>query len=222
MLKTLLHGRAAAYALAGVLPVTALLATAALAPSGLGIVSAAHAQTSGSTASDTAFVRALGAKLTAVVNGSGSVAEKKTQILPLLSNDVDVDSIGRFCLGRFWNTASPAQQQRYLTLFHQVLTNTITGKLGDYKGVGIAVGQANSQDGKTYVPTTITRPGQPPAAVQWVVSDASGAPKVVDVVAEGVSLSLTQRSDYASYLAHNGNNVDALLNALTRQVSRAS
>ncbi len=29
----------------------------------------------------------------------------------------------------------------------------------------------------------------------------SGSPKIVDVIAEGTSLRLTQRSDYASYLA---------------------
>ena len=58
--------------------------------------------------------------------------------------------------------------------------------------------------------------------MQWKISDSSGSPKVVDIIAEGVSLSLTQRSDYASYLAHNGNNVQALINALTRQVSRPS
>lgn len=211
MLKTTLRSGLSALALAGLL--------AAAAPFGLVPVSPALAQ---SASNDTAFVQSLSAKLVDVVNGPGSTAEKKTAVLPLLSQDVDVDSIARFCLGRFWRTATPAQQQQYLTLFHQVLVNTITGKLGDYKGVAIAVDPATQEDGASLVPTTITRPGQPTANVQWKVSDASGSPKVVDVIAEGVSLSLTQRSDYASYLAHNGNSVDALLAALSRQVSRSS
>lgn len=211
MLKTLTRGRPAVLAL-GI-----LLVGPTLAPLGLDSITPAHAQPS-----DTEFVRGLGARLTAVVNGPGSLGEKKAQVLPLLNQDVDVDGIGRFCLGRFWRTATPAQQARYLTLFHQVLVNSITGHLGEYKGVSIATGQASSADGKSTVPTVITRPGQPAANVEWVISDAGGSPKVVDVVAEGVSLSLTQRNDYTSYLAHNGNNVEALLNALSRQVSRAS
>ena len=219
MLKTITRGRPAAFALAALLPATTALAGPMLAPFGLTLVSSARAQ---SAAADTEFVRTLGTKLTSVVNGSGGAADKKAQVLPLLNQDVDVDGIGRFCLGRFWRTATPTQQTRYLTLFHQVLVNSITGHLGDYKGVSIAVGQATAEDGKSTVPTVITRPGQATANVQWVVSDASGSPKVVDVVAEGVSLSITQRNDYSSYLAHNGNNVDALLNALTRQVARAS
>lgn len=218
MLKTNIRFRAAATMLIALVPATVPVGALVLAPFGLAaMTSGAQAQ-----ASATAFVQALTTKLTSVVNGSGSTADKKTAILPMLSNDVDVDAIGRFCLGRFWRTATPAQQQRYLTLFHQVLANTITSKLGDYKGVSITTGTATMQDGKSAVPTVITRPGQPTANVQWIVSSESGSPKVVDIMAEGVSLSLTQRSDYASYLAHNGNNVDALLNALTRQVSRTT
>lgn len=218
MLKTNIRFRAAATMLVALVPATAPVGALILAPFGLAaLATGAQAQTSA-----TAFVQGLTTRLTAVVNGSGSAADKKTAILPMLSQDVDVDAIGRFCLGRYWRTATPAQQQRYLTLFHQVLVNSITGKLGDYKGVSITTGSATEQDGKSTVPTVISRPGQPTANVQWLVSSESGSPKVVDIVAEGVSLSLTQRSDYASYLAHNGNNVDALLNALSRQVSRTA
>nr|WP_239478746.1 ABC transporter substrate-binding protein [Lichenicola cladoniae] len=218
MLKTNIRFRATAAMLAALVPATASVGALVLAPVGLvALTSGAQAQ-----APAAAFVQGLTSRLTAVVNGSGSTADKKAAILPMLSQDVDVDAIGRFCLGRFWRTATPSQQQRYLTLFHQVLVNSITGKLGDYKGVSITTGSATVQDGKSTVPTVITRPGQPTANVQWMVSSESGSPKVVDIVAEGVSLSLTQRSDYASYLAHNGNNVDALLNALSRQVSRTS
>ena len=218
MLKTFNRLPAAAYVLAGLLP-AALVATPVLAPLGLALVPAAHAQ----SGSDTEFVRTLSVKLTAVVNGPGSTAEKKTQVLPLLSQDVDVDAIGRFCLGRFWRTATLEQQQRYLGLFHQVLVNSITGHLGDYKGVAISVGSATSQgDGRTSVPTVISRPGQPNTNVQWIVSDSSGSPKVVDVMAEGVSLSINERDDYTSYLARHGNSVDALITALSRQVAHAS
>ncbi|MGI4747655.1 MAG: MlaC/ttg2D family ABC transporter substrate-binding protein [Janthinobacterium lividum] len=218
MLKINIRFRAAATMLIALAPATAPIGALVLAPFGLAaLTSEAKAQ-----ASAAAFVQALTTRLTAVVNGSGSAADKKSAILPMLSQDVDVDAIGRFCLGRYWRTATPAQQQRYLTLFHQVLVNSITGKLGDYKGVSITTGSATMQDGKSSVPTVITRPGQPTTNVQWLVSSESGSPKVVDIVAEGVSLSLTQRSDYASYLAHNGNNVDALLNALSRQVSRTA
>ena len=56
---------------------------------------------------------------------------------------------------------------------------------------------------------------------QWVVEGTGGAMKVVDVVAEGTSLRLTQRSDYASFLSRHGDSIPELLSALQRQLDNA-
>jgi phospholipid transport system substrate-binding protein len=58
--------------------------------------------------------------------------------------------------------------------------------------------------------------------VDWVIEQPATAPKIVDVVAEGTSMRLTQRQDYASYLSQNGNNVDALIKAIVQQTARNS
>ena len=179
---------------------------------------AAFAQSAPGAAQATGFVQSLGNQLTAVVNGPGSVAQKRPQLTPLIEQAVDVNGIAQFCLGRFWRTATPAQRQQYTQLFHAVLFNSIIGHLGQFKGLSFAMTQTVQREGVTLVGTRITRPDQAPATVQWVVDDVGGRPKIVDVVAEGTSLRLTQRSDYASYLSRHGGNVDALITAMRRQV----
>ena len=172
---------------------------------------------------DTAFVRRLSEKLIAIINGPAPLAEKRQQILPLVDDNVDVDGIARFCLGRYWHQATPEQQQKFVALFHHVLLNSIAGKLGDYQGVRIATGASTPRgNGLTAVSTTIDRPGQPQTNVQWVIGHTTGSPKVADIIGEGVSLSITQRGDYSSYLQRNGNSIDALLKAMERQASHAS
>jgi phospholipid transport system substrate-binding protein len=166
----------------------------------------------------TAFVRTLGEQLVAVVNGPGTLAEKQARIAPLIERDVDVDGIGRFCLGRFWRTATAQQRQEYGQVFHRVLQDSIASRLGEFQGVGFAMTQTVQREGTTLVGTRITRPDQGPATVQWVVDEVDGHPKIVDVVAEGTSLRLTQRSDYGSYLQQHGDSVDALIAAMRRQV----
>ena len=52
------------------------------------------------------------------------------------------------------------------------------------------------------------------------ISDAARDTKVIDVIAEGTSLRLTQRSDYAAYLTRNNNDVDALINAMRQQLAQ--
>ncbi len=181
----------------------------------LGWIGRAVAQ---SPAQASAFVEQTGRALAAVANGPGTPEQKKAQLAAIVERSVDVDGVARFCLGRFWRQASPAQQQQYTTLFHRVLAANITGHLGEYRGVNFAMGRTTQAEGHIAVSTTVTRPNSAPAEVQWVVGDVGGEPKILDVLAEGTSLRLTQRSDYASYLSRNGNNVQALIDAIRRQL----
>ena len=50
----------------------------------------------------------------------------------------------------------------------------------------------------------------------------AGKLKVIDVIAEGTSLRLTQRSDYGAFLGRNNNDVQALINALKKQALAAN
>jgi phospholipid transport system substrate-binding protein len=189
--------------------VTALVATCGLGP--------AYGQSSGANA----FVKQFANSLVSIVNGPEGNAQKKASLGPVIDNNVDVARIARFCLGRFWATATPAQQSEYTTLFHQVLLNEISGHLGDYRGVSYAMTGDTSQGADTLVGTLINRPNAPAANVKWVVDSSGGSPKVVDVIAEGTSMRLTQRNDYASYLSQHGNSIDALIAALKKQLAAA-
>ena len=194
-----------------------VLALVAGLPALLASVGAA-AQSTGDAAS---FVRTLGGHLVAVVNAPGSPASKRSALQPIIDDNVAVDDIALFCVGRFARQATPSQLSAYQHLFHAVLLNSIVGNLGDYNGVRFTVGNATAQPDGTHVDTTIYRPGEAPAAVEWVIVD-HGGPKVVDVVAEGTSLRQTQRGDYTSYLSRHNGDFAALLAALQRQVARAS
>ena len=174
----------------------------------------------GSAAEATAFVTKLGSDLVAIVNAPGSYEDKKRRLQPLIESAVAVDEIARFCLGRFARTATPAQLQDYIKLFHSVLINNIGSKIGEFQGVTFVPTTTTQREADILVGTLISRPNQKPNNVQWVVNQVGGQPKIVDVIAEGTSLRLTQRSDYAAYLSRNNNNLDALLAAMRQQIAR--
>jgi len=165
------------------------------------------------------FMKSFADQMVSIVNGPLGHDAKRAALTPIIDANVDVATIARFCLGRTWNTATPAQQDKYVAMFHQVLLNAIAGHLGDYQGVSYSLTGSHAQGGDIMVGTTILRPNAPPADVQWVVSTASGSAKVIDVVAEGTSMRLTQRQDYSSYLRQHGNDVDALLAAMSHQLA---
>ncbi|UYH51385.1 ABC transporter substrate-binding protein [Candidatus Kirkpatrickella diaphorinae] len=167
------------------------------------------------------FVSDFGGQVVAVVNSDQSMAAKKKAILPLVQKNVDIEAIGKFCLGRYWRIATPAERARYLELFNQVLVNAVSEKIGQYRGVSLEVtGSLPSSNGNgTVVSAKIMRPHQPVANMQVLVVDHDGF-KVVDLMGEGTSMRLTQRQDYSSYLARNGGKIETLIAALERQISR--
>ncbi len=175
-----------------------------------------------SAASDraVAFVKATGAKLVAAIDATGSLEQRRQVLGGIIDADVDVDGVASFCLGRFWRTATAEQQQQYMKLFRDTLVLNIATKLGDYRGVTFNVGTVQDRDAGEVVETIVKRPNNPPTNIQWVVANAADDPKIVDVVAEGTSLRITQRDDYASFLSQHGGRVEALLDGMRRQVSQ--
>lgn len=166
-----------------------------------------------------AFVDAMLRDLLAIANGDSPQAAKRTALAGVVEARVDVDAVARFCLGRFWRTATPQQRGEYTQLFRRVLIRNISDKVGEYQGVTYTLGRAVKREGDDIaVSSVVNRPGNAPNKVDWVIA-AEGPPKVIDVIAEGTSLRLTQRSDYAAYLSRNGNNVQALIDALRQQAT---
>jgi phospholipid transport system substrate-binding protein len=176
----------------------------------------AGAQTASQAA---AFIHATGNAMVQVVNGNAAEDQRAQAMAQIIDERVDVNGIARFCLGPFWRQASPTQQQEFLELFHRVLVFNIDAKMGDYRGVTFTITHTAPAQGGQMVSTVIKRPTQPPANVDWVVQDVGGSPKIVDVIAEGTSLKVTQRSDYSSFIMHNNQSIQALLDAMKRQIS---
>ncbi len=166
------------------------------------------------------FVRQAGVDLAAAVSGAASPADKQLRLGPYLQRVVDEDGVARFCLGRYWTTASAEQRTEYLRLFRLVLLRGVVNRLGDYQAgsVKVSVNTPVQKPDGIYVPTVVERAGNRPVNITWMVGETDGTLRIEDVVAEGMSLRMTQRSDYASFLAHNGGNVEALLAALRKQI----
>lgn len=165
----------------------------------------------------TQFMDQAAKQMIAVIDANAPAAQKSAHLQQIIDRVVAVNEVGRFCLGRHWRSATPLQQQEYLHLFHRVLLNSITGHLGDYKGITYTLGRAIPGEGGIQVPSVMNRPGQASANLTWVVADIGGRPKIIDVIAEGTSMRVTQRSDYDSFLNRNAGNIQALLDALKRQ-----
>jgi phospholipid transport system substrate-binding protein len=164
-----------------------------------------------------AFVKSTTEQLVAIVNAVSSPQEKRRRLREVLDAVVDHDDIARFCLGRFWRIATPDQQKQYMTLFYDLLAAQIAGHLGEYQGVHVTMGLARTFEDTEIVITTVERPKESDVRVDWVVSTGTGTPKIVDLIAEGTSMRITQASDFTAFLARHQYNVQDLIAAMRQK-----
>ena len=168
------------------------------------------------------FVRSTTDQLVKIVNSPDPPQEKRHRLQQVIDRTVDVNDIGQFCLGRFWRIATPAQRQEYLHLFGDLLLTKIAAHLGEYQGVRVTVGLARAAEDTEIVRTTVQRPNNLTSQVDWVISTATGGPKIVDLLAEGTSLRLTQSSDIAAYLARHQYNIQELIEGMRQLIAQKS
>jgi phospholipid transport system substrate-binding protein len=166
------------------------------------------------------FVKSTSDRLAAIINSEGSFEEKRRRPQEVVDSTVDVDDLARFCLGRFWRIATPDQQKQYMTLFHDLLVTEIASHLGEYQGVRVTMGLARTSADTEIVITMVDRPNNPTTQVDWVIATNTGSPKVVDLLAGGTSMRLTQSADFAAYLARHQYNIHELIEGMRQQIAQ--
>jgi phospholipid transport system substrate-binding protein len=168
------------------------------------------------------FVESTVSQLVTIVNSTDAPQQKRRRLQQVIDATVDVSDIARFCLGRFWRIATPEEQKQYLGLFGDLLVTRIAGHLGEYQGVRVSMGLARAAEDTEIVITTVERPNNPTYQVDWVVSTSTGNPKIIDLLAGGTSLRLTQSSDFAAYLSRHQYNIHELIEGMRQLIAQSS
>jgi len=153
-----------------------------------------------------------------LANPNITLDKKKAEFSALLDDSFDMATIGRFSLGPYWQQATPAQQKEYQKLFRAMVIKVYSQRFADYQGQSFDVQSVRAQNEKDFIVTSFIVPNDGARVqVDWRVRTKGGQYKIVDIVVEGVSMSQTQRADFASVIQRGGGNVDVLLNHLRKQ-----
>ena len=170
----------------------------------------------------TAFVNKAGQDLVTAINDPRlNLTQRRDKVANILRTAIDIEGTGRFILGRYVRQASPAELQDYQRLFDEIIIRNLSARFGEYRGVKFSLGRSQQRtEEDALVSTLIERPNNPSFTLDWRVADINGQPKVVDVIAEGTSLRLTTRSEYAAVIQRNSGRVASLLDAMRGQIAQ--
>ncbi len=149
-------------------------------------------------------------------------AERKRRFRRLLNEAFDLPVIGRFVLGRYWRRADAAQRSDFLDAFEDMMLYRFLPLFSEFSSERFDVGPArpykNNPDFVS-VESKLRQENGEPIHVNWRVRKRDEGYKIVDIVAEGISIAVTLRSEYVSVLKRNGGDVDALTQVL-REIAK--
>lgn len=146
-----------------------------------------------------------------------SLAGKEKKFRQLLHSNFDMATIGRFALGRNWRVATAKQKKEYLKLFENLVVKVYSSRFNDYEGQKFDVDSFRNAGKKDIIITSYIVPNTgSKVKVDWRVRNKGGRYKIVDVIIEGVSMAVTQRSDFASVIQRGGGSVEVLLDHLRK------
>jgi phospholipid transport system substrate-binding protein len=164
-----------------------------------------------------ALIETVGNNVLDVLRDPALSNEQKYQhLVDLLSGPIDLDLVARLILGRYWRTASEPQRAEYLELFRAFALHTLASRLDVYGGQNFEVTGAKVVGREDALVSTRILSDGPPVAVDWRVRQREDDSLVaIDVIVEGVSLVVTQRSEFGAVIERQG--MDGLLSELRRR-----
>jgi phospholipid transport system substrate-binding protein len=151
-------------------------------------------------------------------NENLTLEQRKKEFKKLLSKNFSMKTIARFALGRYWRAANKEQQTEYLSLFEKMVLNVYARRFSEYSGEKLTVNRARPEGKRDIlVSSSISAANGPEVQVDWRIRNKDGKSKVIDIIVEGVSMSLTQRSDFSSVIQRGGGDIEVLLKHLREQ-----
>ncbi|MBQ8870065.1 MAG: ABC transporter substrate-binding protein [Alphaproteobacteria bacterium] len=156
-----------------------------------------------------------------IINANVSQEEKDKRFEKLFNEYLDLDFIGKFVLGRYWNTATATERTEFIDVYRQMNIKTWSKRFDEFKGKKFIFNGTSASNSKNqiFVNTTVPMKQGAPAKVVWRVKDTNGTLKVVDIIIENVSLAITARNEYTAYIKKSKNGIADLIEDL-RQKSK--
>jgi phospholipid transport system substrate-binding protein len=170
-----------------------------------------------------AFMNQLWASAVEVLNKKADPAAREARFRQLFHEDFDCPGIARFVLGRYWRSASEEEQQEFVRLFEDYVVFVYTARLGDFGGETFKIRSSRSDGDGIIVSTDVFSPGSTsPLRIDWRLVTVNGVYKISDVIVEGVSMSVTQRSEFASVVQRNGGQLRGVFALMREKTARAA
>jgi phospholipid transport system substrate-binding protein len=158
-----------------------------------------------------------------LLNNKTDPTIRQARFRQLFHDDFDGVGIARFVLGRYWRSAAADEQQEFVKLFEDYVAFVYTARLANFGGETFKTRGSRSDGDGVIVSTDVISPGSTsPLRIDWRLVNDNGRYKINDVIVEGVSMAVTQRSEFASIIQRNGGQLRGLIAMMREKTASAA
>jgi phospholipid transport system substrate-binding protein len=157
------------------------------------------------------FINNLGDQIIEVARDENmQIGQRRYELIKIIDRVIDTNWISKFVLGRHYRTASAKQKEEFRILYREFMINTYSPKFTGYSGEKFTINSIVN-NGNYYTAACLFSPKEdvPTINIDFRVRKNTQKPAnpkflVFDILAEGISLIETQRSEFGSAIDRDG------------------
>ena len=151
------------------------------------------------------YMNQLWSRSLELLNEKGDPLTRQARFRDLLRANFDTASVARFVLGRYWRDATEQEQREFLNLFEGYVCSVFAVRLSHFGGDAVKMrGSRVDANGIVVSADVRSADSASPLKVDLRLAPDSGTYKITDIIVEGISLMVTERAEFTSFLDRNG------------------
>jgi phospholipid transport system substrate-binding protein len=167
------------------------------------------------------LVSATAAQAIDIIKTTAAGPQRQSAIQQVLQTRFDLPYMAQTALGTHWAKATPEQQARFVKATETAEAKAYSERFGQYAGQTLAIGKTTARpNGVFIVDSRLNQSNGQPIKLEWEVRQLPAGLRITDVKIEGVSMVMTRRSDFNSYIQQNGGKVQPLIDELESRAAR--
>jgi phospholipid transport system substrate-binding protein len=169
------------------------------------------------------FIQSTVNRASKVLGGDYTTQEKMEELKNIAKDNVDINGIGSYSLGKHRKNLTPKQQEIYKDLFEKYFLKTFASRLAEYTNPEVRVDLSDKLN-KNYTmvhSVLIATEQRPEIDIDWRVYTKNPDNLLIrDLIIEGLSLARTQKEEFNSIILSNDGNIDLLFVSLNQFINK--
>ena len=156
-----------------------------------------------------------------ILSSSDPVEAKIINLNDLAENNVDINRIAKYTLGKHRKTISDEEINKYFKLYKKYFLKNFSSRLIDYTNPEIIIVDENIiNENFTIVNTILEATSKnPELKISWrVITKNPSKPLILDLLIEGLSLAKAQKEEFNSIIKNNDGEINSLFKIMEEYI----